>query len=421
MSNRTFVIVGASLAGAKAAEQLRAEGFAGRVILVGADSRPPYERPPLSKGYLLGTDELDQAFVHDIGWYGDHDIELILGTRATAIDRGARTVTLDMHGTLHYDKLLLTTGSRVRTLDVPGHDLGGVHYLRTMDDSVALRSLFRAGASVLVVGAGWIGLEAAAAARTHGAAVRVVERDQLPLRRVLGDEVAAVFRDLHEAHGVVFHFGSGITALRGSSGRVTNATLTDGTEVAADVVLIGVGIVPDTGLAQAAGLDVDDGILTDEFLRTSDPDIYAAGDVARFASPVLGQRIRVEHWANALNGGLAVASSMLGTLSSYDRLPFFFSDQYPSSPLIGMEYAGYVPPGGYDRVVMRGSARIEPDRDPEFLAFWTMQGRVLAGMNVNIWDVQDDQIQPLVRTGWAGQAVDLDRLADPDVPLADLR
>ena len=173
-----------------------------------------------------------------------------------------------------YDKLLLTTGSRVRTLDVPGHDLDGVRYLRTMDDSVALRSLLRDGANVLVVGGGWIGLETAAAARTHGAAVRVVERDQLPLRRVLGDEVATVFRDLHEAHGVVFHFGCGVTALRGSVGRVTHAMLTDGTEVAADVVLIGVGIVPDTGLAEAAGLEVDDGILTDEFLRTGEINVH---------------------------------------------------------------------------------------------------------------------------------------------------
>jgi NADPH-dependent 2,4-dienoyl-CoA reductase/sulfur reductase-like enzyme len=220
---------------------------------------------------------------------------------------------------------------------------------------------------------------------------------------------------------VTFHFGCGLTSLRGSGGTVTHATLTDGTEVEADVVLIGVGIAPDTQLAEAAGLEVDDGILTDEFLRTSDPDIYAAGDVARFVSPVLGQRIRVEHWANALNGGPAAASAMLGTEHAYDRVPFFFSDQYPSTPLIGMEYAGYVAPGGYDRVVFRGSPSIEPDRDPEFLAFWTKDGRVLAGMNVNIWDVQDDQIQPLVRAGWAGQTVDLDRLADPAVPLTDLR
>jgi len=420
MADQTFVIVGASLAGAKAAGHLRERGFTGRVVLVGAENQPPYERPPLSKGYLLGTEELEKAYVHDnVGWYADHDVELILGARATTLDRAGHTVSLDIGGSLHYDKLLIATGSRVRELTVPGATNEGVVYLRTVEDSMALRQRFVAGAQVLIVGAGWIGLEAAAAARQHGATVTIVEMDELPLRRVMGDEVAAIYRDLHEAHGVTFHFSSGVQEVGASGGKVSHVVLVDGTEVPADLVLAGVGVQPNVELGQEAGLEVARGILTDEYLRTSDPDIYAAGDVAEFASPLIGQRIRIEHWANALNGGPAAAAAMLGADEPYDRVPYFYSDQYTTSPLIGMEYAGYVAPGGYDRVVFRGSPEIKAGSDPEFLVFWTKEGRILAGMNANIWDVQD-QIQPLVRAGWAGEAVDLARLADPSVPLSEV-
>jgi NAD(P)H-nitrite reductase len=435
--SETFVIIGASLAGAKAAETLRSEGFTGRLVLVGAETSLPYERPPLSKGYLLGTDEVEKAFVHDQAWYTEHDVTLMLGVRATAIDPAEHVVTLDRGDPLRYDKLLLATGVRPRILPVPGADLAGVHYLRSIEDSTALRERLRQGPRVVIVGAGWIGLEVAAAARQYGCPVTVVEIDTLPLRRVLGDEMATVYRQLHEAHGVSFRFGNGVSQIcgqtggsgqagggqgAGASGSVTHVVLTDGTEVPADLVLIGVGALPNVEEAQAAGLAVDPeigGIVTDEYLNTSDPDIFAAGDCAAFWSPLLQRRIRVEHWANALNGGPAAALAMLGRPSPYDPVPYFYSDQYTTSPLIGMEYAGYVVPGGYDRLVFRGSPEIQPDRDPEFLVFWTQQGRVLAGMNVNIWDVQD-QIEPLVRAGHAGHAVDLDRLADPSVPLTDL-
>ncbi len=295
----------------------------------------------------------------------------------------------------------------------------GIHYLRSIGQSDALRDGLRPGIQVLVVGAGWIGLETAAAAREHGASVTLVEVDSLPLRRVLGDEVATVFRDVHEAHGVDFRFGSGVHEFGGSGGQVTHAVLSDGGEVPADLVIVGVGIRPNVELAEAAGLEVDNGIVTDEYLRTSDPDVYAAGDVASFRSPLLGERIRVEHWANALNGGKAAGSSMAGKDQPYDRVPYFYSDQYVSTPSIGMEYAGYVAPGGYDRVVFRGEPAIGSDQSPEFVAFWTKQGRVLAGMNCNVWDVQDP-IQALVRAGYAGTPVDLDRLADPSVALTDL-
>jgi 3-phenylpropionate/trans-cinnamate dioxygenase ferredoxin reductase subunit len=410
-----YLIIGASLAGAKAAQTLRDEGYTGRLVLVGEETERPYERPPLSKGYLAGKEPREKAFVHDAGWYPEHDVELILGRRATHLDVAAHTVNLDGVDELRYDKLLLATGSRVRTLDVPGSDVHGVRYLRTMDESVALLDRLRTGGNVVVIGAGWIGLEVAAAAREHGCTVTVVEKAPLPLHNVLGHEVAAVFRDLHEAHGVVFRFEAGVREFGAAGGQVSNVVLDDDTEIPADLVLVGVGIRPSTELAETAGLAVDDGVVTDASLRTADPDVYACGDVARFHSPLVGEQIRVEHWSNALNGGPAAARSMLGQTVAYDRVPYFFTDQYD----LGMEYAGWVPPGGYDRVVFRGDPSIVDGKTPEFVVFWTKEGRVLAGMNVNVWDVQD-QIQALVRAGYAGTAVDLDRLADPSVSLESL-
>jgi 3-phenylpropionate/trans-cinnamate dioxygenase ferredoxin reductase component len=411
VDERVFVIVGASLAGAKAAEAVREAGFTGQVVLIGEEIELPYERPPLSKGYLQGSDPREGAQVHDADWYPQHNVQLMLGVRVTNLDPATHTLTLDGVGTQGYDRLLLTTGSRVRRLGVPGEDLANVRYLRTLPESDALLEHFHSGVErVVVVGAGWIGLETAAAARHHGAEVTVVEVDQLPLRRVLGDEVSTIYANLHRGHGVDFRFGQGVREFRGSDGVLTGVVLTDGTELPADLAIVGVGIVPATELAVAAGLDVDNGIAVDGALRTSDPDIYAAGDVASVLHPLLGKRIRVEHWSNALNGGAAAGRSMAGENLVYDLVPYFFSDQYD----LGMEYAGYVEPGGYDRVVFRG----DPDGG-EFIAFWVKDGRVLAGMNANIWDVQDD-IQKLVRAGFSGQAVDLDRLADPSVPLGEL-
>jgi 3-phenylpropionate/trans-cinnamate dioxygenase ferredoxin reductase subunit len=411
MSEQVFVIVGASLAGAKAAETLRAEGFDGRVVLVGEEDDLPYERPPLSKGYLLGKEPREKAFVHPASWYEEQRVELRLARRATGVDTARKVVSLDDGEALTYDKLLLATGSRVRTLDVPGADLPEVRYLRRIGQSDELRAAFSTGVRVLVVGAGWIGLETAAAAREAGCDVTVVEVDNLPLRRVLGDEVATVFRDLHTEHGVDFHFAAGVREFGDIGGHLTHAVLDSDAEVPADLAVVGVGIEPVTDLATAAGLEVDNGVVTDAGLRTSDPDVYACGDVASAYHPGLGRRLRVEHWANALNGGPAAARAMLGQEVSYDRVPYFFSDQYD----LGMEFSGWFePPHGYDRVVFRGDPASR-----EFVAFWTAGGRVLAGMNVNVWDVTDP-IQKLVRAGWAGSTVDLDALADPAVPLADL-
>jgi 3-phenylpropionate/trans-cinnamate dioxygenase ferredoxin reductase subunit len=410
MSERVFVIVGASLAGAKAAETLRAEGFDGRVVLVGEENELPYERPPLSKGYLLGNDPRESAFPHDRAWYDEQRVELLLGQPATAIDRAVKTVTLADGSSLGYDKLLLATGSRVRTLDIAGADLPQVRYLRRIEHSEALRAAFASRPQVVVAGAGWIGLETAAAARTAGCDVTVVELDTLPLRRVLGNEVATVFRDLHTEHGVTFRFGTGLREFGGLPDRLTHVVLGNGEEVPADLAIVGVGIRPAVELAEAAGLAVDNGVVTDASLRTDDPDIYACGDVASWDHPGLKRRLRVEHWANALNGGPAAAKAMLGQDVTYDPVPYFFTDQYD----LGMEFAGWFEPGSVDRVVFRGDKATR-----EFIVFWTAGGRVLAGMNVNVWDVADD-IQALVRAGWAGTTVDLDRLADPDVTLASL-
>ncbi|MFE9689606.1 NAD(P)/FAD-dependent oxidoreductase [Micromonospora sp. NPDC005806] len=413
-SRPTFLIVGAGLAGAKAAQTLREEGFDGRVVLLGEEPERPYERPPLSKGLLLGTTPRRDVYVHDADWYEAKDVELRTATRVTGIDRDARQVVLADGERLGYDELLLTTGSTPRRLDVPGSGLDGVWYLRTAADSDRIAEALTDRAHLVVIGAGWIGLEIAAAARQHGAAVTVVETADLPLQRVLGDEVARVFADLHRQHGVTFHFGVGVRQLQGT-GRVSSVLLTDGTQLAADTVVVGVGVQPNVQLAEAAGLKVENGIVTDARLLSSDPHIYAAGDVANAYHPLLDRHIRVEHWANALNGGPAAARSMLGQQVEYARLPYFFSDQYD----LGMEYSGWVAPGGYDQVVFRGDPAVVDDGAPEFMAFWIKDGRVLAGMNANVWDVTD-QIQALVRAGHGGRAVDLARLSDPRVPLGDL-
>ena len=406
-----FVIVGAGLAGAKAAETLRAEGFAGKIVLIGEEADRPYERPPLSKGQLVGTASRDDAFVHSAGWYPEHDIDLRTGVRVAAIDRAARTVSLVDGDPIAYDKLLLTTGSSPRRLDIPGADLDNVLYLRTLPDRDELAKKLVPDAQVVVLGAGWIGLEVAAAARSLGASVTIIETLALPLQRVLGDDVGRVIQALHESHGVAFHNGASVRELRGETA-VSSVVLAGGTELPADLVVVGVGIQPNIELAAAAGLTIANGIAVDAALRTSDPRIFAAGDVANAHHPLIGRSIRVEHWANALHGGPAAARAMLGQEVSYDRVPYFFSDQYD----LGMEYAGWVAPGGYDSVVFRGDP-YAPSR--EFLAFWEQEGRVLAGMNVNVWDVQDD-IQKLVRAGHEGVAVDLSKLADEHAPLGSL-
>ena len=402
-----FVIVGGGLAGAKAAETLRAEGYDGEIVLVCAEAERPYERPPLSKGYLLGSEERDSAFVHPQAWYDEHDVGLRLSTRATALDPASHEVELGDGERLRYDKVLLTTGSTPRRLDVPGAESDGLLYLRELPDSDRIRAALTSGGRVVVVGAGWIGLEVAAAARHHGAAVTVLEVADLPLQRVLGDDVAKVFADLHREHDVDLRLGTGVERIRSGDGGLSVVDST-GDEIDADAVVVGVGIRPALELAEAAGLAIEDGVAVDASLQTSAPDVFAAGDVAAAEHPILGTRIRVEHWANALNGGPVAARSMLGQDVVYDELPYFFTDQYD----LGMEYIGHAPPGSYDRVVVRGDLA-----GREFQAFWLSNGRALAGMHVNLWD---DGIDPIKAVVASGRSLDPDRLADPTVPLGEV-
>jgi len=383
----TFAIVGAGLAGARAAETLRAEGFDGRVVLFGAEAHLPYERPALSKGYLQGT--ADAPFVHPAEWYAEQDVDLRLGTRVTALDAAAHEVETADGDRLRYTKLLLTTGSSVRRL-------ADAVTLRTLDDSDRLRAALRPGARVVIVGAGWIGLEVAAAARVAGAEVTVLEQAPAPLLAALGPEMAAVFARLHVEHGVDLRCGVTVRAVR------SDAVLLDDETIPADLVVAGIGVTPDVDLARAAGLAVDNGVVVDEHLRSSAPDVWAAGDVANAYHPFAGRHVRVEHWANALHQPVVAAQAMLGKDAVYDRLPYFFTDQYD----LGMEYTGF----GGGEVVVRGDER-------EFVAFWLRDGRLTAAMNVNVWTGVPEIARRLIR---AGTRLDPAALADPAVPLEDV-
>lgn len=407
MSSATFVIVGGGLAGAKAAKVLRDKDFDGAIVLVAEESQLPYERPPLSKEFLAGKKTLNDFTVESADWYREHNVDLRLGSRAVSLDPAGHTVGLADGGSVHYDKLLLATGSRSRHVPIPGADAQRVHYLRTIDDASALNSALTEGSSLAVVGAGWIGLEVAASARQRGVNVTVVETAKLPLLAALGQENGEVFAKLHREHGVDLRLGSAVAEITTADGAATGLRLGDGSQVAADAVLVAVGAQPNIELAEAAGLGTGDGgVLVDATLRSSDPDIYAVGDIAAAEHPLLGARIRTEHWANALKQPVVAVAGMLGEQSEYAELPYFFTDQYD----LGMEYVGHAPT--YDRVVFRGDVD-----GRQFTCFWLgNDNRVLAGMNVNIWEGLDD-IKALIRT----QApVDPDRLVDPQAALGEL-
>ncbi len=403
-AQRTHVIVGGGLAGGKAAETLRTEGFEGRVILLTDEPVRPYERPPLSKEYMRSEKGFDDAAVHSEDYYGSNDIELRTATAVTGLDATAHELTLDDGETLPYTRLLLCPGATPRRLSVPGAELDGVHYLRTVADADTLRQAFTPSRPVVVIGAGWIGSEVAASARQLGADVTMIDLTSVPLERVLGPEIGAVFAELHHDHGVRTHFGTGIDAVVGSD-QVEGVRLSDGTVVPAEVVVVGVGVLPRVDLAEAAGLAVDNGVVVDEYLQTSDPDVFAAGDVANAFHPAYGTRIRLEHWAAALHQGPTAAQNMLGREVAYDRTPYFFSDQYE----FGMEYRGWAP--SFDDVVVRGDLGRR-----EFISFWRQSGRVVAAMNANVWDA-GDALQALVA---ARSPVDAEDLANPSVDLAQL-
>ena len=402
MAAQAFVIVGAGLAGAKAAEALRDSGFDGQISLIGAEEHLPYERPPLSKEYLTGKADRDSVFVHGQTWYRQQDIDLRLGSPAAAIDRAARLVRLADGARLPFGKLLLTTGARPRQLA----GITGVHYLRTLDDSDRLKEILATGSRLAVIGGGWIGLEIAAAARQAGLQVTVLESLELPLLRVLGHEMAQVFADLHRSAGVDLRLGARIEEIISTGSTATGVRLADGTLIGADAVLAGIGATPRTELAEQAGLEIENGIVTSAALRTSDPDIFAAGDVASAFHPLLGHHVRVEHWANALKQPAVAAAAMLDEDTRYEELPYFYTNQYD----LGMEYVGHVG-SGYDQIVVRGDLEAG-----EFIAFWLKDGQVLAGMNVNVWGVSDS-IKNLIRSG---HPVNADALGDPGTSLEDL-
>ena len=401
---RTVVIAGAGLAGAKAAQTLREEGFDGRVVLLGAERERPYDRPPLSKEYLREETGRDKLYVHHESFYDEQAIELRTSSPVESIAATESAVVIAGGERVRYDRLLLATGARPRRLALPGADLHGIHELRTLADSEALAARLHAGGRVVVVGAGWIGCEVAASAGQKGVDVTVIEPLALPLQRALGPELGAFYRDLHADHGVEMLLDRGISAFEGE-GHVSAVLTDDGRRVACDFAVVGVGVAPRVEIAARAGIKTDDGVLVDEFLQTSMHGVFAAGDIARAHHPLLDRSIRVEHWANALNQGPAAARNMLGASSTYERLPYFFSDQYD----VGMEYTGHAV--DWDDVVIRGDVSAR-----EFVAFWLRDGRVLAGMNVNVWDVTGD-IQALIR---GHEPVDRRRLADPAVALGDL-
>ncbi|MGP4031358.1 NAD(P)/FAD-dependent oxidoreductase [Pseudarthrobacter sp. 1C304] len=410
MVSGNIVIVGGGLAGATAAKTLRAEGYSGPVILLAEEGHPPYLRPPLSKDYLLGRAGEEALPVVPDGWYEDNGVELRLAAAAAAVDPGARRVTLRDGRTLDYSSLLLATGARPRRIPVPGSDLDGVSTFRTVDDSRRLREgLAGGGRKVVMIGSGWIGLELAAAASAYGNAVTLLGLEQVPLEAAVGRELGGFFRSLHEDHGVRFRLPASAAAIKGQSGRVTGVETDAGEVLPADLVIIAVGVVPEVALADAAGIALRNGILTDASLRTSAPGVFAAGDVANALHPYTGEHHRSEHWANALAGGKVAARAMLGMEAALDAVPYFYTDQFD----VSMEYSGFASLASGPPTV-RGSFEAK-----EFLAFWQREGRVVAGMSVN-WPRSakpQQTIKQLINTGTAVSPADL---ADPGVPLGGL-
>jgi 3-phenylpropionate/trans-cinnamate dioxygenase ferredoxin reductase subunit len=399
-----IVIVGAGLAGARAAEALRTNGYDGTITLLGDEPERPYLRPPLSKEYLRGETQRDQVFVHPEAFYAEHEIEMRPSSPVGAIEPASREVVLADGTRLVFDSLLLATGARPRRLPVQGADLPGVVALRTLADSDALRAASADAERILVIGAGWIGSEVAASLRALGRQVVLVTPDAVPLERVLGPEIGSAYRDLHAEHGIELRLGTSVSRILGRD-RVDAVETAAGERIAADLVVVGIGVEPRTELAVAAGLDVGDGIEVTATLETSVPGIHAAGDVASAWHPLYARRLRSQHWANAKFQGTAAAKAMLGDGTAYDRIPYFYSDQYD----LGMEYTGRADPS--DRLVVRGSLA-----DRQFVAFWLADGRVVAGMNANVWNVAKP-IEHLIRSR---VIVDLDALADPVVPLEEV-
>ena len=405
-SDDAMVIIGAGLTGATAAATLREEGFTGPVVLVGAEGQAPYLRPPLSKGFLAGKESEESLLPYPEKWYAENYVELLTSDEAVSVDPTARTVALSSGRSLSYGRLLLATGAVPRQLNLPGTDLQGVYYFRTKTDSQRLHlELAGGGRHLVLIGSGWIGMEVAATARELGNEVTLLGLEEVPMSAAIGPRLGTVFMDRHSEAGVQFRLPASAKEIRGDdAGRVTAVVTDAGETLSADLVVIAIGVVPQTALAEEAGLTIGNGIQVDSGLRTSAEGIFAAGDVASALHPVTGQYARSEHWANAISGGKVAAQSMLGRDAVLDDIPYFYTDQFD----LGMEYSGYGALTKDADVVVRGSLE-----DREFVAFWLREDRVVAGMNVNVWDVQEE-IQDLIRSG---RAVDRAVLTDPDSDL----
>jgi NADPH-dependent 2,4-dienoyl-CoA reductase/sulfur reductase-like enzyme len=408
MDSKQFIIIGGGLAGATAAKTLRAEGHTGGITLLAAENHVPYIRPPLSKEYLLGKEGEDSAQVNPEDWYAENDVDLRRGTQASAIEPASHTVKLSSGQSLSYDALLLATGAYPRSLDIPGAGLDGVMTFRTLDDSRRLKELLKdGGRQVVMIGSGWIGMELAAAARNYGNNVCVLGREEVPLGKAIGPELGGYFRSLHADNGVMFRLPATASEIRGKDNRVTAVVTDSGEVLPADVVIVAIGVLPDTRLAEAAGLTLDNGILTDASLRSSAPDVFAAGDTANALHPFTGQHYRSEHWANALAAGKVAAKSMLGQDALHDSVPYFYTDQFD----VSMEYSGYPSLAeGTAPVLRHGSG------NRELMAFWLVDGAMVAGMTINVPKTQKT-IKSLIQSR---TAVDAALLSDPGVPLDQL-
>ncbi|MDR7157702.1 FAD-dependent oxidoreductase [Arthrobacter sp. BE255] len=408
-----IVIAGGGLAGATAARTLRSEGYTGAIVLLGSELHHPYLRPPLSKEYLLGREEEDKVPVVPPGWYAENDVDLRLGATVTSIGPAERTVLLSDGTALSYTSLLLATGAAPRTIPLPGSELPGVSTFRTLDDSRRLRrKLERGGKNVVMVGSGWIGMELAAAAATYGNNVTLLGLEDIPLAGAIGPDLGRFFRSLHESHGVGFRLPASAREIVGKDGAVSGVVTDSGELIPADVVVLAMGVLPNTGLALTAGVEVDNGILTDASLRTSEPGIFAAGDVANALHPFTGKHYRSEHWSNALNGGKVAAKAMLGQDATLSTIPYFYTDQFD----VSMEYSGFPDLAAGTDPVIRGSLERK-----EFIAFWQRDSRVVAGMSVNWPHQARPGAQKVIKALISGRTpVSADRLADGSAGLDQL-
>lgn len=399
-----YVIVGASLAGATAAITLREVGFDGTVTLIGAEQEPPYERPPLSKGYLRGEVPFDKALVRPAAFYAEHGIQTMFGMRATRIDASARFVELEDHRRVSFDALLIATGGRNRRVSIPGGDLEGIYSLRTVQDADRIRAEMTAGRRAIVVGMGFIGSEVAASLRQKGLDVVGIDPSKTPLLRVLGETVGQTIADLHRAHGVRTIFEDTVVAFEGTR-RVACVVTKAGLRLECDVVVVGIGIEPAVDMLGDSGIHVDNGIVVDEYCHTNVSGIYAAGDVANHYHPIFGRHIRVEHWQNAIKQGAAAARNMLGKRVAYDEIPWFWSDQYDAN----LQYAGFHTK--WEQLVVRG--RLDSG---SYLVCYVNEGRIDAAVGLNRGkDVR--RVMPLIRSR---RSVDLERLRDDNLDLRSL-